>query len=139
MRLRRALGTRLVGVPGAASVLVVDDDPSIRMLCRINLQYDGYDVTEAASLDDARAALAAGGVDVILLDLHLGAEESLPLLEQARRGHPGVAVALLTGTADTDTLREVDADAIIGKPFTIDELTGTVARLAAGGRYAPDP
>jgi DNA-binding NtrC family response regulator len=37
-------------------VLVVDDDASLRLLCRVNLELDGFDVREAATLDEARAA-----------------------------------------------------------------------------------
>ena len=38
------------------AVLVVDDEPSIRLLCRINLELEGFDVLEAGTLAEARAA-----------------------------------------------------------------------------------
>ena len=106
-------------------MLVVDDDPSIRLLCRINLELDGWDVREAGGLDDARAQ--AGEVDVVVLDLHVGSGSGVELLHELRRDHPHVKVAMLTGD---DRLQGVESDAVITKPFTIDQLTSTVASLA---------
>ena len=42
-----------------ARALVVDDDPALRMLCRVNLQIEGFAVREAATVAEADAALAA--------------------------------------------------------------------------------
>ena len=58
--------------PPSHTVLVVDDDASIRFLCRVNLELDGWTVREAATLADARAELSHGGVAVVLLDVHVG-------------------------------------------------------------------
>ena len=119
---------------GDPHVLVVDDDPAIRLLCRINLQMDGFGVTEAATLGDARDALGSGSVDVVLLDVHVGAGDGREFLSELRRDHPEVAVAMLTGSSDRESLRALDPDALVGKPFTLDELRGTVERLAGTRR-----
>src|SRR5262249_31925716 len=57
-------------------VLVVDDEPAIRLLCRVNLEIGGYTVREAGTLGEAREQLAAGPIDVALLDVHIGTERS---------------------------------------------------------------
>jgi DNA-binding response OmpR family regulator len=112
------------------TVLVVDDDTAIRLLCRVNLELEGYRVVEAASLDEARAALAAEPVEVVLLDLHVGNERGLDLLTEVRRERPELAVALLTGSSGERSLpSESTADAVITKPFEIEELGRTVHRL----------
>ena len=49
-----------MGGTAAQTVLVVDDDDSLRLLCRVNLELDGYRVLEAGSLAEAREALAGG-------------------------------------------------------------------------------
>ncbi|HEX7254762.1 MAG TPA: response regulator [Gaiellaceae bacterium] len=108
----------------AATVLVVDDDPSLRLLCRVNLELEGYRVVEAANVESARTALAEEPIDAILLDVHLGNEDGLALLP-AIENH-GRAVALLTGSPGV--LLPDDAT-VIGKPFSIDELSETVRRL----------
>jgi DNA-binding response OmpR family regulator len=108
-------------------VLVVDDEPAIRLLCRVNLELDGYAVREAGSLDEARAELAAGGVDVVLLDMQLGMHPSDDLLAELSGATP---VAAVTGSADLGTTRFDGADDVLAKPFTLVELRSVVAKLA---------
>ena len=117
------------------TVLVVDDDAAIRFLCRVNLELDGWTVGEAASLSEARAAVTDTDVAVVLLDVHLGVESSLEFLAELRVTHPGLPVAMLTGSVGTPTLDGVSVDAIIAKPFRPEELSATVRRLAR--RLAP--
>jgi DNA-binding response OmpR family regulator len=113
------------------TVLIVDDDAAIRLLCRVNLELEGHRVLDAAQLDEARNLLAAEPVDVVLLDLHVGTERGLDLLAELRRDRPEVAVALLTGSPQPRSPEEeAKADAMILKPFEIEELGRTVRRLA---------
>src|SRR5256885_6253590 len=77
--------------------LVVDDDPALRMLMRVNLELDGFAVSEAETLDQAKESLAGGRPDVVLLDVHVGREDSGALLHELRAG--GVPVAVVTGSA----------------------------------------
>ena len=113
------------------TVLIVDDDAAIRLLCRVNLELEGHRVLEAAYLGQARTVLAEERVDVVLLDLHLGNERGVDLLRELRSDRPEVAVALLTGSAqERFPIEEAKADAVISKPFEIEELGRTVRRLA---------
>jgi DNA-binding response OmpR family regulator len=114
-------------------VLVVDDEPAIRLLCRVNLELEGFDVREAATLAEARAALEAEAPAVVLLDMHVGRERGATLLTEIRLRLPRIPVALVTGSVEVEQSdRPAGADAVIVKPFTIDELVGTVRALAAG-------
>jgi DNA-binding response OmpR family regulator len=110
------------------TVLVVDDDSSIRFLCRVNLELDGWSVREAATLDEARAELAAGDVDIVLLDIHVGTESGVAFLAEIREDY-GVPVAMLTGSVGSPTLDHVETDAVIPKPFTLEQLTDTLRSL----------
>jgi DNA-binding response OmpR family regulator len=117
---------------GGKTVLVVDDDESLRILCRIKLELDGYHVLDAASIEDARTALAAGPVDAILLDLHVGQGDGRELL--ASLGDTRPPVALFTGSeAIIPELREL-ADAVLVKPLGIEKLSETVGRLVDPAR-----
>ncbi len=116
-------------MPG--TVLVVDDEPSIRLLCRINLELEGYDVLEAGTLADARSAAASPDLSLVLLDLRLGNESGRTLLEELRSRTPRVPVALVTGSAELDR-GDGTADATLVKPFTIDALLRTVRELTSG-------
>jgi DNA-binding response OmpR family regulator len=111
------------------TVLVVDDDAAIRFLCRVNLELDGWTVHEARALEQARETLAAASVDIVLLDVHIGIESGLDFIREIRERRPGVPVVLLTGSVGSPSLDGVDADAVISKPFTLDQLTGTLGRL----------
>ena len=110
-------------------MLVVDDEPAIRLLCKVNLELDGYEVREAGTLDEARQHLE-GGVDVVLLDMHIGRERGEVLLDELIERR--IPVAVVTGSTDLATAG-AGADAVLGKPFTIEELEETVARLAGRG------
>jgi DNA-binding response OmpR family regulator len=111
-------------------ILVVDDEPSIRLLCRVNLELDGHEVLEADTLAIARETLAEGGVDVVILDIHLRGERSDRLIPECHARRPPVPVILVTGSADISMGGLSDADAILPKPFELDELLSTVRALA---------
>jgi DNA-binding response OmpR family regulator len=110
-----------------AQALVVDDDPALRMLCRVNLEVEGFAVREAATVAEAEAAIEAGRPDVVLLDVHLSAEQTTGLLERLRA--EGIPVVLVTGSVDIDDYRD-RADAVIAKPFDPRVLVETARRLA---------
>ena len=78
--------------------LVVDDDLSLRTLVRVNLELEGFAVREAGSVGDANAAVDRERPDVVLLDVHLGGEDSTELLASLRER--GIPVALVTGSVN---------------------------------------
>jgi len=130
------LGERAAQCPGYGyvpaverpTVLVVEDEPSIRLLFRINLELEGFDVLEAGSLSDARVAIAGHDVSVVLLDLRIGNERGTDLIDELRAC--GVPVALVTGSAEHDSEAKGLADAYLRKPFAITDLIRTVKELA---------
>ncbi|MDQ2968136.1 MAG: response regulator [Actinomycetota bacterium] len=119
------------------TVLVVDDDAAIRFICRVNLELDGWAVLEAEAIEQARKTLAGAAVDVVLLDVHVGVESGLDFIAEIRDSRPGLPVVLLTGSVGSPGLEGADADAVISKPFTLEELTGTLGKLVPrSGREA---
>src|SRR4029077_6265170 len=118
------------GDAGPARVLGVDDDRSIRLLCRVNLELDGHEVLEADSLDKARATLAAEDIAVVLLDVHLYGQRRDALIREGHRQRPRVPVVIVTGSADITQERLGDADPVLPKPFELEELLATVRDLA---------
>ncbi|MEQ1516812.1 MAG: response regulator, partial [Usitatibacteraceae bacterium] len=67
-----------------ARLLCVDDDASVGELIGSFFGMHGFEVTNVENGNDMRAAIAAGGVDVILLDLGLPGEDGLDLARQLR-------------------------------------------------------
>ena len=116
------------------TVLVLDDEPALRLLCRVNLELDGYRVLEAGSLDQARAALDAEPVDVALLDVHVGRERGPDLLPELRALEPPAAVIMLSGTSEVTPEMRATVDGVLGKPFGLDELLDTVRHALLGAR-----
>jgi DNA-binding NtrC family response regulator len=114
----------------ATRILVVDDEPSIRVLCRVNLELDGHEVLEAHSLDSARATLAGEDVDVVVLDVHLHHERSDALVAECHSRRPPIPVVLVTGSVDPTHAGLSGADAVLPKPFELDQLLSTVSKLA---------
>lgn len=111
-------------------MLVVDDEPSILLLCRVNLELEGFTVLEASSLEEARDLLAAGHVDVLLVDVHVGKGDGRDLVRELREAGDMPRCALLTGTIQLNPEDRGGADDVIEKPFTLDTLVSTVKRLA---------
>ena len=119
------------GHAAAPRILVVDDEPSIRLLCRVNLELEGHEVLEADSLAAARAAVETEDIDVVLLDIHLHGERSDVLLAECHDREPPIPVVIVSGSADAKQLARLShADAILPKPFELDELLSTVRTLA---------
>jgi DNA-binding NtrC family response regulator len=114
------------------TVLVVDDEPAIRLLCRVNLELEGYRVLEATSLAEARRVLADGKIAVVLLDMRIGTERGETLLWELRE--TGVPVIVVTGSAEVDAADWAkEADAVLGKPFALDDLLRAVHTVAKRG------
>lgn len=112
---------------GQGAILVVDDDASIRLLCRINLEAEGYRVLEAGDLDEALAQVR--DADVVLLDLHLGRLHGRELIDPIRDAAPEVPVVLLTGSVALDDELTAGTQGVVPKPFTIDAMLDAVGRL----------
>ena len=117
---------------GGVTVLVVDDEPSLRLLCRVNLELERYRVLEAGTLTEARRLLDSEPVDVLILDVHVGDGDGRDLLEELRAREADVRVAMLTGSADVTTGRFEAADAVMPKPFEPTELLKVVRELSHG-------
>jgi DNA-binding response OmpR family regulator len=127
----------------STTVLVIDDEAPIRLLCRVNLEAEGMRVLEAADgpsgLDAARGDLP----DVILLDVMMpglnGWQVAEELLEDERT--KGIPIVFLTARAELrDRARGLDAGGVdyVTKPFNPIELASLVRdvldRVARGER-----
>ena len=115
------------------TVLVVDDSDSIRLLCRVNLELEGHRVLESGTLGGARELLESEPIEVVLLDISVGAEDGRTLLDELRRTRPEIGVAMVSGSVDAPLLRDAGADAVIAKPFELEDLKRTVVELAGRG------
>ena len=118
-------------------VLVVDDDPVTQRMLERLLGERGFEVSTAASADEARTRLEETPVDLLLLDLGLPDEDGIALCRQIRARWL-MPVIMITARAEREEkIRglEVGADDYVTKPFDPDEL---VARIHAQLRRTRD-
>lgn len=114
----------------AATVLVVDDDPSARRATSRVLRQAGYEVREAASVGEARTELDRGGVGVMVLDVILPDQSGIELLRQLSRQQTDVNVVMLTGSPgkwDMNEAFRLGATSYLRKPLDPFVLEGQVA------------
>ena len=112
-------------------VLVIEDDPSIGLGLRINLENEGYDVTLADDGDRGFELASSGDADIILLDLMLPKRNGFEILDGLRKRGIATPVILLSArTADLDKVTGLDlgAEDYVCKPFSLAEL---LARIRA--------
>jgi len=112
------------------TVLVVEDDASLRLLCRLNLELEHYRVLEAGTLTRATELLAEEPVDVVLLDLHVAGRHGTELVPVIKSERPRASICLLSGTSETDPPMQEGVDAFVRKPFDIEHLNETVRQLS---------
>ncbi len=87
-------------------ILIVDDEPGVRLVLEHTLQSEGYLLETAVDGDDALQKIAATNYDLLLLDLHLGNIDGLQVLEAVRREDETAVVIILTGYASMDSAVE---------------------------------
>jgi DNA-binding response OmpR family regulator len=125
------------------SVLVIDDEAPIRLLCRVNLEAEGMKVVEASDGDAGLEAARTELPDVILLDVMMpgrnGWEVAEELLADDRTS--GIPIVFLTARAEVkDRAKGIDLGGVdyVTKPFNPVELAplilDLVQRVERGGR-----
>jgi PAS domain S-box-containing protein len=114
-------------------ILVVEDEPDVRMLVVDVLSELGYVVLAAADAPSALAQLQGEGrIDLLVSDVGLPGMDGRELAELARQQRPGLKVLLVTGYARTSQVRAdflAEGMALLTKPFSIDDLAQRVRGL----------
>lgn len=113
------------------SILVVDDDESIRDMLTEVLRSAGYSVRSAGDGESALAAVDAEHPALVLLDMRMPKVDGWEFARRLRAR--GMRVRILVMTAFRDARRaadEIGADGYLPKPFEIDQLLTQVSRYA---------
>jgi two-component system OmpR family response regulator len=129
------------------SVLVVDDEPNIRELVQVALQFHGCAVTTAGTGKDALRQAETDRPDLIVLDVVLPDLDGFEVCRRLRSGGNEVPVIFLTArdtSSDTVTGLALGGDDYVTKPFSVESLVARVRAVlrrvarAPGGEGAPD-
>ncbi len=114
-------------------ILIVDDEASIRKTTAIAVQTVGHEAVEAPTGARALKLAESEGFDVCFLDVKLGAEDGLAVLEKLRLASPGLAVVMFTAFANIATAVEAmrrGAFDFIPKPFTPEQIRQVLQKIA---------
>lgn len=113
-------------------ILIIDDEPLMRISISDALKVEGYDVASAATGGEGLKAIKDTSYDVVITDLKLPEVDGLQILKACRQFSPGTKVLMITAYASVETAVEAmkqGAYDYITKPFSMDELILTVKRL----------
>ena len=116
-------------------VLVIDDEPDVLLLCRVNLRHDGHEVLEAPDGATGLALAAQEPPDVVVLDLMMPSIDGYGVLAALKgsASTESVPVLILSAKAQMDERRralESGGDAFLAKPFAPQELGEVIRELA---------
>ncbi|HYP90338.1 MAG TPA: response regulator, partial [Polyangiaceae bacterium] len=124
--------------PGTGTVLLVEDDPSVRNITARILRRHGYVVVEASRPSEARAICETGDhVDLLLTDLVMPEMTGVKLAEELSLARPDMRVLYMTGYAGAALSQAQSAlrnpeERVIQKPFTSDALLDRVRAALIG-------
>jgi two-component system, NtrC family, sensor kinase len=104
----------------SATILVVDDEPGIALLCQRILSRVGYDVTSLTDPREAIEYLQHNRLDLLLVDIRMPEIDGFDVISRAQRAQPDIAVLVMTGFGTVETairaLRQ-GVDGLVLKPF----------------------
>ena len=117
-------------------ILAVDDEKSIVMVIRVNLEFEGYQVTEAYDGVQALESIAEDKPDLIVLDIMMPEMDGWEVLAHIRENPetedlPVIMLTALTQDRDIEEATMLGADVYLTKPFEPEELILTVKRILA--------
>jgi DNA-binding NtrC family response regulator len=111
------------------TILIADDEPSIRRTLRDILEYEGYEVEEAVDGEDAFEQAKSGRHDLVLLDIKMPKRDGLDVLEALGDAEVGIPIIMISGHGTVETAVEatrLGAADFIEKPPDLNRLLVSV-------------
>lgn len=121
-------------MPGAAKILVVDDDAAVREVVASMLRTAGYEVSLAANGREALSCLQREQFRVIITDLVMPEQEGIETIKLIRRDYPDVRVIAMSGAFGGDYLRiagYLGAHGTLAKPLQLATVLKAVSDALA--------
>ena len=82
-----------------ASILVIDDDPAVRMTIKLVLERDGHAVALAADGFAGMKAIKAGGIDLLIVDIFMPGMDGIETIREVRKHQPKLPAIVISGTS----------------------------------------
>ena len=115
-----------------AKVLVIDDEPAMREIIGEVISLDKYDVSFAEDGEQGLEMYRTDKPDLVITDLHMPNKDGASLVQELKEEFPKARIMVLSGSQNVDMFARVvhmNANRIMTKPFTIDELLDAIAEL----------
>lgn len=126
-------------VPNLATLLVVDDDASLRAALADYLGRQGFEVLAAANGHEMNAHLARGTVELVILDVMMPGEDGLAICRRLAGNPPVLMLSAAAQTIDRVVGLELGAADYLAKPFDPRELVGRVRAILRRGSEPGSP
>ena len=119
-----------------ARILVIDDEPDMRVLLEQTLKAAGHEVSLAADGREGVERYCTRPADLVITDLYMPNQEGLETIAELRRRFPEVAIIAMSGKAAALTMLSIaqkfGAIGILHKPFLTEELIAAVGKALGG-------
>ena len=119
-----------------ANILIIDDEPQIRLLLRNIFESEGYSVTEASDGNEGLTLYDDNKVDLILMDLYMPDKEGLETINELKKAYPEIKIIAMSGGGgqgrpdnQLNSAKMLGAVAAFEKPVRNEVLLKTVREL----------
>ena len=123
-----------------AIILIVDDDPTVRLIASELLRGDDHAIVEAEDGDEALRIVGAMAVDLVVLDMLMPNKDGLETIIELRKRQPDIRILAISSGGSMDrslllrTAMVIGADESLQKPLRLETFADTVTRLLARPR-----
>lgn len=125
------------------TVLIVDDEPSLREMVIQMIESTGYDVIEAGNGIEANNVCKETAVDLIITDIIMPGKNGIELIVDVKKEHPDIPILAISGGGSSppqtdilDVAKLLGANNILKKPFSMDDLLSSVNSIINNERQA---
>jgi len=128
-----------------ASILIVDDDPTVRLIARELLRDGDHAIVEAADGDLAMAVIEAVPLDLVVLDLLMPNKDGLEVLRHVKANLPHIRILAVSSggrigaVSYLETARVFGADEVMMKPLRLDSFANAVEGLLGSATASVNP
>ena len=119
-------------MPNIIKLLIVDDEETLRILVRSELEERGYEVDEAESGEKALEKLRSNKYNLVILDIRMPGMDGMEVLKKIREENLAPKVIMLTGVEELKIARDslnLGANDFLTKPYDIRTLLSCIERV----------
>jgi DNA-binding NarL/FixJ family response regulator len=126
----------------ASRIIIADDHPLFRsaLAHAVGKVWEGYAILEASSAAEARAALAEGGAEALLLDLHMADSSGLSVLMDLRQDYPALPIVIVSASEEprvAAAAAQLGAAGFIPKSASLEAMCEGLAAVRDGDGWFP--